>query len=496
MNMSDQAAEGKDVVTESEATMSAMAEAQGQGADLLQYDFSHLPEPVWVKVFDYLSLPDKYHASTTCHSLYSIFNHPSIWKSAYLRAVGGYHNFSLTYSFLSHKFRIIVDKFGHFFQRLTVCFTGHLVRMQDDFREILIHMSQVCHLEHLVLEVGLLTSDFHLEGFRPLKKDLRSIVMLVASSFRLKKIDIVSWPMFPEVFDNADINVFEVMKQNPKLKHLESLNLFWMKDKQWAERKPLLPPPAYTSSLITSFPSLQHLALRSPMLSDDLFQVLASTSRVRLVSLKILVSYVEQWKSEELCATEVSSSSWAALVRRSPGLSVEVTVMSLIPDLELTNILRPEAPLTALTILRYARCSEALIYSLTEKFKKSLQSFICFSDPRDCDNELVRLVEHCSHLHTLVFHGQIRYKKLMTMVKGRQTWEHFQVVESNIVTESAGEEFDDDTVVGHGAGGDLVLVSLLKFHGQQTEEEREELLTALKVEVSKRIGYTWQPSTS
>ncbi|XP_076446099.1 F-box/LRR-repeat protein 21-like [Babylonia areolata] len=473
--------------------MASAADVCDQETDT-QYDFSCLPETVWVKVFEYLSLSDQYHVSTTCHNLYNVFNHPSNWKSAKLFAVGGDHNFSLTYSFLSDKFRIIVDKFGHFFQRLTVSFNGHLVRMQDDFREILIHMSQVCRLEHLVLEVGLMTSDFHLYGLRPQQEDVQSILMLVATAFRLKKIEILSWPMFPEIFNTAEVNVFEVMKKNAKLESLKSLSLFWMKNKQWSERMPLLPSPSYTFSLISHFRFLQHLAVRSPMLSDDLIQELASISRARLVTLKILVSYVAQDPKHSL--PEISSSSWAALVRRSPRLAVEIAVMSRVPDVDMGAILRPEVPLTDFMILKYARCSEALVYSLREKFKNSLQSFICYHDPSDCDKELLRLVESCRNLHTLVFHGQIHHSRLMAIVKQRESWKHFEVIENNIMTESAGEEFDDDTVVGQGAGGDLVLVSLLRFHGQQTEEEREELMNALKAEVSKRIGYGWKPSSS
>ena len=454
------------------------------------YDFSYLPQPVWVKVMEFLSLSDRYHVSMTCHQLFDIFNHPANWKSAVMLMAGNDHNFiGMSYSFMGNKFKTIVEKFGHCFQRLAVTMIGHLLGLREDVKEIVMHMSKVCRLEHLVLELGMMTSDYHLHGIRPLKDDLQVLLLLVNTAFRLKKVEVVSWPMFPEIF-NSEANVFEAMKKNPKLETLESLSLFWMKDKQWSERFPLLPSPSYTTSFISHFRSLQHLALRSPMLSDELIQELATPSRVNLLSLKVLLSYAAH--NRDYALPEISSTSWAMLVGKNPQLEVEVAVMTRVPDMEFVSFLKPEVPLSAIRILQYARCSQALVYSLREKFKKSLHSFICYNDPSDCDSYLQQLVEACCSLDVLVFHGQISYSNLLRIAKLREHWKAFEFVEKQIVTESAAD-FDEDAVIDQDDAGDLVLVDMVRFHGRQSEEEREELLESLKAEVSRRMDYRWTP---
>ena len=454
-------------------------------------DFSYLPEPVWLKVMEFLPLSDRYHVSMTCHALYDIFNHPSNWKSAHLLVLGGMHNYGMSYSFVPDKFRIIVDKFGHFIQRLTICLNGHLVSLKDSAREILERLSQVCRLEHLVLEVGLLTTDYHLDGITPVHEDVRRILMLIATAFRLKRIEILSWPMYPQILSEEEVNIFEVMKKNPKLEDLESLSLFWMKNKHWTERSPLLPSPDVTKSLVSHFRALRHLALRSPMLSDQLLEELASPSRERLQSLQILLMH----SSQDRHSTNISSSPWKALCKRSPKLEVECAVMSRIPDMEMAAMLQPEVPLVTFTILKYARCSQALMDSLRQKFHRTLRSFICYADPTDCGSELLELVKTCSNLDTLVFHGQIHCNTLMSIAKLRNHWKKFEFVEKCIITE-AEAEFDDDSVIGQSADGDLVQLDLVRFHGQQSETERKQMLDSLSAEMSRRFDYGWQPCWS
>lgn len=459
---------------------------QDSGTDY-EYDFSYLPEPVWLKVMEFLQLSDRYHVSMTCHTLYGIFNHPSNWKSAHVHVMGGAHNYGMTYSFMPDKFKIIIEKFGHFIQHLTVSLSGHFVSMEKGAREILERLSQVCRLEHLVLEVGLLTTDYHLEGIAPVHEDMKRILMLITTAFRLKKIEILSWPMYPQTLSEEEVNIFEVMKKNPKLENLESLSLFWMKNKQWTERSPRLPSPDVTTSLVSHFKALRHLAVRSPMLSDQLLKELASPSREPLQSLQILLMYSSQGHP-----TYTSSSSWKALCMRSPKLEVECAVMSRIPDMEMALMLKPEVPLVAFMLLRFARCSQALIDSLAQKFNKTLQSFICYADPTDCGGELLQLVKACSSLNTLVFHGQIHCDTLMSIVKLRKNWKHFEFVEECIMTEPE-DKFDDDCVIGQSAGGELVQVRLVRFHGQQSETERKKMLDALSAEVSRRYDCSWRP---
>lgn len=465
---------------------------EGEGGEGCDYDFSYLPEPVWVKVMEYLPLSDQYHVSVTCRVLYDVFNHPSNWKSARLEVVGGEHNFKLMKSFMADRFRIIVEKFGHYFQHLTVTVQGHLVAMEDSVRNIVTQLSDVCRLEHLVLEVGMLTSDFHLAGLRPVRQDLHNILLLVTKAFRLKKLEVVSWPMFPELFEKADMNVFEAMKANAKLAGLQWLSLFWMKNKQWSQRSPLLPSPTYTRGLVAHFTSLQHLALRSPMLSDELLKELAAPSRCRLLTLRVLLQYSAGADAYDHLPN-LLAASWLSLRERSPALEVEFAVMSRISDIVLEAMLMPEVPLTTFRVLKYARCSPALLLTLSERYRPTLRSFLCYSDPTDCGEALVRLAERCTGLDTLVFHGIVHCTALLTITQSRPHWKDFEFDEKCIVMEPKDDEFDEDTVIGRSNDGDLVQVRLVRFHGHQSETEREQQLNALKAEVSGRMDHAWRP---
>ncbi|KAK7489863.1 hypothetical protein BaRGS_00018885 [Batillaria attramentaria] len=454
-------------------------------------DFSYLPETAWVRILEHLPMTDQYHVSITCSRLCHLFSHPALWKSAYLGLIGGEHNFHMSHAFMPNQFKRIVEHFGHLFQRLTIVISGHLVKFEEDTREILANLTKVCRLEHLVLQVGIVTSNFHRRGMRPRQADLLSIVQLVSNAFRLKQLEIISWPMYPEIFDKDDTNVFEVMKKNPKLSNLESLRMFWMKNRHWSELAPLLPSPDYTASLVSHFRALKHLALRSPMLSDELLSELASPSRTKLLSLQILVMYnLHNWAFR---IPTLSSSAWLSLTTASPNLEVEFAIMSRVPDFELAGLLLPEVPVVAVKILKYGRCSPQVMSSLREKYHKSLQSFVCYNDPTDCASQLVDLVKSCKKINSVVFHGQIHSQSVIEIVQQRHHWQEFEFLEKSIVTEREQEVFDEDTVIGRGADGGLVQVGVVRFHGRESEDDRQTGLDYLCKEVSKRMEYSWRP---
>lgn len=466
--------------------------SQDKNATDVDTDFSFLPETVWVKVLDYLPLVDKYHVSVTCTTLYALFSHPSLWKSARLFLYGGQHNYRASQTFMPVQFKKIVEKFGDLFQRLTICLTGHLVKIEPDTREILSDLAKVCRLEHLVLEVGIMTSDFHRQGIKPFREDLIEIVQLVQSAFRLKRLEIVSWPMYPDLLEDEEVNVFEVMRKNTKLEMMESLSLFWMRDKQWSELAPILPSPNYTASLVLHYKHLQHLALRSPMLSEKLLTGLASESRTKLQFLQILIMYSAH--NSDYAIPELSSSLWVALKTTSPQLKVECTIMSRVPDIELASILKPEIPLVAVNILKFSKCSPQLLRSLKDKFHSSLHSFICYHDPTDCESSLLQMVIECSNLDTLIFHGQIHSPTVIKLANTRKNWQQFEFVKKCIITEAMADDyFDDDIVIGHSATGGLVQVEMIRFHGMESEGEREQALHEMCTQVSKKLNYNWQP---
>lgn len=468
------------------AAIAEMSEVDSEGPD-----FSYLPETALVRILEYLPIKDQYHVSVTCSRLCHMLSHPTLWRSARLNLVGGQHNFRLSRTFMPQQFKRIVERFGHLFQRLTISISGHLIQFEDNTREILSDMAKVCRLEHLVLQVGLVTSDFHRPGLKPNHDDLLEIVQLVSNAFRLREIEILSWPMFTEIFDNENVNVFEVMKNNSKLANLETLKMFWLRDRQWSELAPLLPSPSYTLTLVSHFRALKHLALRSPMLCSDLLVELASSSRTKLLSLQILIIYSAH--DAKFRIPSITSAAWSILRAASPDLEVECAIMSRVPDIELAGLLRPEVPLLAVKFLKYARCSAQLLSSLKDKYHETLQSFICYNDPADCEDQLVEMVTACNKISTVVFHGQIHSTKITELAQLRGHWQEFEFLEKLIVTETQEEGFDEDTVIGRGTNGDLVQVGLVRFHGYESGTQRQLAVEEMCREVSTKVGYNWKP---
>lgn len=452
-------------------------------------NFAFLPDTAWVKILQNLSLVDQYHLSLTCHRLHGLFYHPSLWQTAELYLVGGLTNFVISETEMPNRFKKIVQNFGHLFRHLTIHLSGHLVTMESNTQEILATMAQVCRLECLVLEVGIMTSDLHRRGFRPFEEGLKEILKLVESAYRLKKLEVVSWPMYPEIMSRLDLNVFEVVKKNTKLDNLESLSLFWMRDKQWSERSPILPDSTYTKALVSHFKSLRHLDLRSPMLSDELLNELASTYRMPLSSLRILIMYSSQDMRYRI--PFLSPSSWKRLKDSSPELEVECTIMSRIPEVELAGLLVPEIPLVAFNVLKFSTCTPQMLQALKEKFHQTLRSFVCYHDPQDCEVMLMDMVAACPHIHSLVFHGQIHSRNITDLIKMHRNWKTFEFVKSQVMTKESEINFDENTVIGRTAAGELVQVDFARFHSEESEEEHEKALEDLSKFVSQRLGYRW-----
>ena len=375
-------------------------------------DFSALPEIVWVEVMSYLTLRDRYSLSLTCRELHSVFSHPSLWKSVKIFLLGGLNNFGPCTTFMLKTSFKIIERFGSLFRDLTITISGHVTGMDSDSRSLLEYIAANCHLETLTLEAGQMVSRFHIGGTEPDEKDLLAIVALINKAHRLRKISVISWPMYPNLVANPKLNILHAVLSNERLSNLVSLSLFWTK-RDWSELNPLLPSPQYTLRLVKQFPQLVHLALRAAMLDSSIIRELSASNRANIELLQVHVTSPSQ-------ILHTSSQDWARLVRSCPGLKMELVVMSQVRDGELADILNPEAPLTSVVFLKHCSFNSHLLTTLANIYQTTLKQFECYCLVPDIDEPLLHLVTRCRRMEELVVAQALKHETVTRICELRK----------------------------------------------------------------------------
>lgn len=460
---------------------------------LIGPDFSKLPEVAWVQIMSYLPLYEQYIVSQTCLALYDVFNHPSLWHTTKIKLFGSHDNYSRGYDkiLIPSKYTKLVNRFGNFFKHITLIILGYLNKFPDSWVSVMHELSKQCRLESLTLEIGQLTSSYHIGGYQPSAKDLSALLSFVRHAFRLKHLQLKSWPMYPDSLSNKDLNIFEVLLQNPKLKDLESLNLFWCKSTEWSERMPILPSPEATLPLVQNFRSLTRLSLRSPMLDKD---IILELSKIRRTNLKLLQIFVHFTPGSSIFKIpEISTSAWKQFVLANPEVEVECTMLQRTPHFELAAMLKPDCPLSAITFMKYSRCDSQIVTSLSDMYHRSLKKFACYCDPTCKESEVVSLVMRSPNLKHFVYYGHISCVSIEMLAELRGTqWQDF-VIPSSCVTmpDVPVYDDDDDRVIAPGEDGEYYLVCLARFH--QSVSADEERTKAMEQKVSAALQYNWKP---
>ncbi|WAQ98978.1 MGAP-like protein [Mya arenaria] len=220
---------------ESENSSSNMSENGAADVDGTSPDFSSLPDVAWVRILQHLPLQDRARAARTCHALTDAFNHPSLWSTQTLHFLGNDDNFRRKAEAVtaSNYYLALTKQFGQYFQHLTIKISGHLRKMAGELQELLIEVAENCRLESLTLDVGRQTSQFHTNyGFPPDTESIRVLAAFVRHAFRMKHLNIRSWPMFEGIITKDECNIFKALKSNEKLKkNLEKLTIFWLDER-------------------------------------------------------------------------------------------------------------------------------------------------------------------------------------------------------------------------------------------------------------------------
>lgn len=465
--------------------------------DMVCPDFSELPDVTWVRIMRMLSLSERAKVARTCHLLNEVFNHPSLWYSQKLNFMGESDNFSRKKQniFCSPFYVDLIRRFGKYFQNLTIKVDGHFRSIPDDLQEILEEVSNRCRLETLTIEAGCVTSAFHKRyGYPPNYSAVKVLGNFVQKAFRMKYLHVKSWPMYTNI-DSDECNIFKVLVLNEKLREtLETLMLFWIEEQQWSEREPILfsGDPSEIVNVIQGFKYLTTLGLRTPMISDELLQMLASTERSKLQLLKIVVHYLNPSRQPLFAIPSIQPSTWQALSRRNLDFRVECTVFLNTPNMELSNLLTPNVPLSSFAYTKYSKVDPLSIQKLYTQYKETLTKFHSYCDSYFVDNELLEMAQKCTNLTEIIYHGEIQSNTVVAIAKARGgALTRFEVKEDNIKVPTEYDDVDENDVLARGHDGQLVLVGLMKFH--MPEEQRQEVLQKVIADVTEALGTPWKP---
>lgn len=466
---------------------------------IVQFDtgLTDLPLEIIVQCFNYLSLPDKYNASLSCHLLNEAFNHPLLWRTQELLILTDFTYYQSHYyhersDTLPNRTTLLVSKFGKYFQVLTITVVGDITSMQA-WTPVLLELGKQCRLEKLVLNVGKMTTARDQLWGPPPMQGLVVLLSFIENAFRMKSLDIKSWPIFPQTMEMEDRNIFKAIMRNDKLKDLEHLDLFWPYRRQmWSERTPVLPDCTMLLNLIQHLSNLKELGLRSNMLSNTLIEELSNPRRSKLILLKIFVTYAKE--DVEFQIPDIRSSSWKRLITANPKARVECHIMPRVPNFELSNLLSPNCPLSKIVFLQWSRIDSQLIESLSSKFRTTLKTLICYCDINDVDGALVKMAEECTLLDSLVvktntmngIHRNTVVK--LASIRGSE-WKMFRFGEMDIsYVNKPDNDIPEDQVITRNEKGEHIMVRMQNYNTEPVGIKREQNHKVLNEQLCKILG--------
>lgn len=453
-----------------------------------------LPLEVIVHILDFLSLVDKYRASMTCRIMYEAFNQPSLWRTYELTILptmfcSRHHEESFN---VPNKTRLLVEKFGKYIQFLTISVIGHITGLTK-WHSVLLELGKQCRLEKLVLEVGKMTTVLDLDRKPPPEQDLIILLSFIDNAFRMKSLDIKSWPIFSQTMLNENQNIFKALIKNSKLKDLEHLDLFWpYQSRMWSERRPVLPNCHVILDIVKHLAKLKELGIRSTMLSNELIEELADPRRSSKLSLlKILVSSATD--DDEFETTRRSSVLWKQLRKVNPNVGVEYHLMTRMTNSQLSDTLPVDCPVSKVVFLKWARMDSQLIESLIMKYSSTLQSLQIYCDATEIDNALLKMVEECKLLNSLLISAtsmhSIHYRTILKLASHtRCTWETFRFDEKNISFLDKLNTVRDDNVLSRNEEGEYSLVGIKSYTREPQGQDREKCCEALKETLATILG--------
>jgi len=465
----------------------------------MDYDFSTLPDVVWVNVLTRLSLNDRSRVALLCRRLNDVFNHPSVWHSVSVVLIGTLppgrtrtrHPIPRPGVVAPDRYVAMIRRFGAFFQDVCLTVRGEVHKLEESCREVLEQLAS-CRLEALTLKVG--EGTVQRRELSPVAAD--ALLALVKEAQRLKVLHVRTWPVDPSCCD-----LVGCLGDNEKLRRLERLSLFCRDPAEdgWVPLTTRLPTPDSIASLVDRLSSLTSLSVHSGLLTTKLLHVLCQSRRTRLCTLGVMVAHKRAPAARNYDATfpRIDDSTWKKLRQSCPSVGVELTFCNTIPSWELMSLLSAELPLKAVTFMRYSSYKPDVLTCLAANYHRTLVKFADYGDAEysDKEEELGEMVRRCSGLRCLVTHGAVRPSTVLALASDRgRGWNRFEVGVRWTLDHDVGE---DEVLCVHPDMGSVAIAAHLPgsafYHDDASRLEMTDCYQSLCERVSHCLGYKWRP---
>lgn len=251
-----------------------------------------LPIDVVLKIFEYLPVEDRFNASLSSYNLQNAFYDPSCWQNQDLILVS---DFSILPSSLPQHLAAKVGKHCR-------CLTINIMDQPTLFverTELLRRVNNNIPLQKLVL-------------------DFNSFLDFIKNASELKSLQFKRWPYDTRWTRIEEERIFKAVIQNRDLKKLNHLDLFWS---QCYCSNSQLPDTRVVLKLVKHLTSLQTLAVRSYILSNEILEELSNSQRSHKLSLLKILDALNG--RGEIIRPTISSSTWETFLNANPNVNVE-----------------------------------------------------------------------------------------------------------------------------------------------------------------------------
>ena len=469
-----------------------------------EYDFSTLPDVVWVDVLTRLSIGERSRIALVCRRLNDVFNHPSVWHTVDVNLIGtlptgpprarrpaGYREPAVV---APDRYVALIRRFGAYFQDVRLTVRGVVCELDESCREVLEQLAS-CRLEKLTLKVG----EGTVQRKMPSPAADSTLLALIKQARRLRALDIRSWPVSDA--DPSSCDIIACLRDNDSLRRLDRLNLFCRdpSEDSWVPLTTCLPASdSVVGLLAVQLVALTSLFLHSTLLTTKLVDVLCQHRRVPLSRLGIMVVYGRgSAVGYDAKFPRIQDSTWKKLRESNPAVGVELTFCNTIPSYELMSLLSAEVPVTSVAFMKYSSYKQDVLTCLAANYHCTLAKFADYGDTesgKEAD-ELCSMVSRCANLCSLVYHGAVRHNTVMDLAAVRgSSWNRLEV---NVRWTLDDGRSDDEVLCLQPETGRYTIAAHLPgsvfYHDAASDQQLAALYQSLCERVSDIVGYKWQP---
>jgi len=460
-----------------------------------EYDFSTLPDVIWVDVLTRLSLGQRSCVALVCRRLNDIFNHPSVWHTVDVNLIGTLPRRQARLSPRSgvvapDRYVAMIRRFGTYFQDVRLTVRGEVCELQESCREVLKQLA-LCRLESLTLKVG----EGTVQRKKPSPEAADSLLALIKQAQRMRSLDIRSWPVSDA--DPSSCDIISCLRDNEKLRRLERLSLFYRdpSEDSWVPLTTCLPTPDSIVGLIGQLTALTSLCLHSALMTTPLIDVLCRPRRSQLSRFGIMVVYRRSAVGYDAKFPRIDDSTWKKLRESNPSVGVELTFCNTIPTYELMSLLSAEVPLTSVTFMKYSSYRPDVLTCLAANYHRTLAKFADYGDTEiGKEVELSSMISRCSCLCSLVFHSALRPNTVLDLAAVRGSrWNRFEVN----VRWTLDHDIGDDVLYLQPETGNYAIAAHLPgsmfYHDAVSDQQLSAMYQSLSERVSDFVHYKWRP---